>query len=111
MGSDRGQTCAWAVPCLPRGEGYHAAAAFFAERSSGPDGLALSGREPRERPGIFYAGRGQTAEVVAAKRICAGCVVREDCLEYALAAHEPTGTWGGLAPTPTRVVPPRVVSA
>jgi WhiB family redox-sensing transcriptional regulator len=31
-----------------------------------------------------------------AKRICASCAVREDCLEAALARHESYGIWGGL---------------
>jgi len=31
-----------------------------------------------------------------AKRICASCGVREDCLEAALARHESYGIWGGL---------------
>jgi WhiB family redox-sensing transcriptional regulator len=33
---------------------------------------------------------------VVAKRICASCGVREDCLEAALARHESYGIWGGL---------------
>lgn len=31
-----------------------------------------------------------------AKRICATCEVRTECLEYALATKEPYGIWGGL---------------
>ncbi len=31
-----------------------------------------------------------------AKAICAGCVVRVECLEYALRIREPHGIWGGL---------------
>ena len=31
-----------------------------------------------------------------AKGICAGCEVRQECLEYALATREPYGIWGGL---------------
>lgn len=31
-----------------------------------------------------------------AKSICAGCVVRAECLEYALTMREPYGIWGGL---------------
>lgn len=30
-----------------------------------------------------------------AKVICAGCMQREDCLQYSL-KHEPWGIWGGL---------------
>ena len=32
----------------------------------------------------------------AAKQICAGCSVREECLDYALRVAEPFGIWGGL---------------
>ncbi|MFN8034609.1 MAG: WhiB family transcriptional regulator [Acidimicrobiia bacterium] len=31
-----------------------------------------------------------------AKAICATCVVKRDCLEFALAIREPHGIWGGL---------------
>ena len=31
-----------------------------------------------------------------AKQICAGCVVREECLDYAIKNREPHGIWGGL---------------
>ncbi|MGD0852937.1 MAG: WhiB family transcriptional regulator [Acidimicrobiales bacterium] len=33
---------------------------------------------------------------LVAKRICASCDVREECLEAALARHESYGIWGGL---------------
>jgi len=33
----------------------------------------------------------------AAKAVCAGCPVREDCAGYALAKREPHGVWGGLS--------------
>ena len=31
-----------------------------------------------------------------AKRICLGCEVRRECLDYALTTKEPYGIWGGL---------------
>ena len=31
-----------------------------------------------------------------AKSICRSCVVRGDCLDYALRINEPHGIWGGL---------------
>ena len=37
-----------------------------------------------------------------AKRICAQCVVREDCLEFALRVREPHGIWGGLTESERR---------
>lgn len=36
------------------------------------------------------------AREARAKRICAECVVQEECLEYALRIREPHGIWGGL---------------
>ena len=35
-------------------------------------------------------------QVEAAKRVCSGCEVREDCLEFALASNQEAGIWGGL---------------
>jgi WhiB family transcriptional regulator, redox-sensing transcriptional regulator len=31
-----------------------------------------------------------------AKEICAACPVAGQCLEYAIATHQPDGVWGGL---------------
>ncbi|MGH9081548.1 MAG: WhiB family transcriptional regulator [Acidimicrobiales bacterium] len=31
-----------------------------------------------------------------AKSICGTCVVRRECLDYAIRIHEPHGIWGGL---------------
>lgn len=44
---------------------------------------------------IFFRERGENA--TAAKAVCAGCPVREACLEYALVAFERFGVWGGLS--------------
>lgn len=48
-------------------------------------------------PGLFFTERGQNAEVREAKAVCAGCVVRDECLDYALAVPEKFGVWGGLS--------------
>ncbi|WP_371494104.1 WhiB family transcriptional regulator [Kitasatospora sp. NBC_00374] len=40
----------------------------------------------------------------AAKRVCARCPVRAQCLDYALAAREPYGVWGGLSEDERRVL-------
>jgi WhiB family redox-sensing transcriptional regulator len=45
-------------------------------------------------PGIFYPVSDEAAE--EAKAICSSCVVRQSCIEYALAAREREGVWGGL---------------
>src|ERR1035438_6701936 len=47
----------------------------------GPDGERQPEREIRERE---------------AKAVCDGCVVRADCLAYALSRPEKYGTWGAL---------------
>jgi WhiB family redox-sensing transcriptional regulator len=39
-----------------------------------------------------------------AKAICAGCPVRQECLEYAIAIREPHGIWGGLNETERKQV-------
>lgn len=36
-------------------------------------------------------------QVEEAKRVCAGCEVREQCLEWALDAGQEHGVWGGLS--------------
>lgn len=46
-------------------------------------------------PDLFFPERG--ASTKEAKAVCRGCVVREDCLEYALANGEKFGIWGGLS--------------
>jgi WhiB family redox-sensing transcriptional regulator len=46
-------------------------------------------------PELFHPGRGEST--AAAEAVCAGCPVRVDCLEYALAAGEKFGIWGGVS--------------
>ena len=50
-------------------------------------------------PDLWYPERGQSPK--RAKRICASCQVREDCLAWAL-EHEGFGIWGGLSPNERR---------
>ena len=45
-------------------------------------------------PDLFFPERGQ--DVSEAKQICAACIVRSECLEYALAEGKKFGIWGGL---------------
>jgi WhiB family redox-sensing transcriptional regulator len=37
----------------------------------------------------------QLDDIAAAKAFCAGCPVKDDCLESALTRREPWGVWGG----------------
>jgi WhiB family redox-sensing transcriptional regulator len=43
--------------------------------------------------GVFFSEELQ--DIAAAKAICATCPVMLDCLEGAIARHEPWGVWGG----------------
>ncbi len=46
-------------------------------------------------PDLFFPERG--ASTREAKEVCRGCVVRRQCLEFALQNGEKFGIWGGLS--------------
>ena len=46
-------------------------------------------------PDLFFPERG--ASTREAKEVCRGCIVREECLEYALRNGEKFGIWGGMS--------------
>ncbi len=46
-------------------------------------------------PEAFFPEKGGSTR--EAKRICMGCEVRDECLDYALAHDERFGIWGGLS--------------
>ena len=46
-------------------------------------------------PELFFPGRGESTR--AAKEVCAGCTVRTECLDHAIAVPERFGVWGGLS--------------
>ncbi|MDA8285923.1 MAG: WhiB family transcriptional regulator [Actinomycetota bacterium] len=46
-------------------------------------------------PDLFFPDRGTSTR--EAKEVCRGCVVREECLEYAITHSEKFGIWGGLS--------------
>ena len=46
-------------------------------------------------PEAFFPEKGGSTR--EAKKICVGCEVRAECLEYALANDERFGIWGGLS--------------
>jgi WhiB family redox-sensing transcriptional regulator len=46
-------------------------------------------------PELFFPQRGQSSR--EAKEVCRGCVVRQECLEYAIACGEKFGIWGGMS--------------
>ena len=46
-------------------------------------------------PDLFFPERG--ASTREAKEVCRGCIVRDECLEYALLNGEKFGIWGGMS--------------
>jgi WhiB family transcriptional regulator, redox-sensing transcriptional regulator len=56
---------------------------------SGSDALPCSAHNPD----LWFAEA--PAELERAKQLCAGCPVRAQCLDSALARQEPWGVWGG----------------
>ncbi len=46
-------------------------------------------------PELFFPERGESPR--EAKQVCRGCVVREDCLAFALRTGERFGIWGGMS--------------
>lgn len=46
-------------------------------------------------PEAYFVEKGGSTR--PAKRVCAGCPVREECLDYALEHDEAFGVWGGLS--------------
>ena len=49
---------------------------------------------------IFFPDSEDKSE--AAKGVCAACLVRESCLEFALATRQDDGVWGGFTETERR---------
>ena len=58
-------------------------------------------------PEAFFPEKGGSTR--EAKRICTGCKVRVECLEYALAHDERFGIWGGLSERERRRLKRRAV--
>ena len=64
-----------------------------------PDETALGWQDQalcaQTDPEAFFPEKGGSTR--EAKRICVGCEVKAECLEYALASDERFGIWGGLS--------------
>jgi WhiB family transcriptional regulator, redox-sensing transcriptional regulator len=67
-----------------------------------PEPLPLTADQWQDRalcaqtdPEAFFPEKGGSTR--EAKKICLGCEVRHECLEYALAHDERFGIWGGLS--------------
>ncbi len=55
----------------------------------------LDGHCRGKAPSFFFPSDGVGVE--HARKVCAGCPVKVECLEYALANDERFGIWGGLS--------------
>jgi WhiB family redox-sensing transcriptional regulator len=53
---------------------------------------------------LFFPERGDFHGVALAKRVCAGCVVRDECLAFAVDNREEVGVWGGTSPKERRSI-------
>jgi len=58
-------------------------------------------------PEAFFPEKGGSTR--EAKKVCTGCEVRMECLEYALELDERFGIWGGLSERERRKLKRRVV--
>ena len=54
--------------------------------------------------GERIAGKGGGTSWAQARRFCASCPVRDECLAHALEHEEPHGMWGGMTPNERRGV-------
>ena len=63
--------------------------------SAGDEGWRLDALCAETDPEAFFPEKGGSTR--EAKRVCLGCAVRVECLEYALSADERFGIWGGLS--------------
>lgn len=55
-------------------------------------------------PDVFYPSDGAKVVESRAKKVCARCPVRAECLEHALRTEEPYGVWGGLNEVERRAI-------
>jgi WhiB family redox-sensing transcriptional regulator len=65
-------------------------------------------------PDLFFpmsATNPARADMAAAKAVCARCPVRAECLQYALAAGQVHGIWGGMSEEERRLLRQRRAKA
>lgn len=80
---------------------------FGAPEDDGPMGWQERALCAQTDPEAFFPEKGGSTR--EAKRVCTGCDVRSECLEYALANDERFGIWGGLSERERRKLKRRVV--
>ena len=119
MDGCRCDECREANAAYYRGRRGGVAAPSFTPKSEAEEWKAEGACRDHD-PDVFFPDRGEDADT--AKRICAGCTVRRECLTYALTTpRERNGIWGGtsgrerrkltLASIEGRPLPPIVYTA
>ncbi|MGN6331516.1 MAG: WhiB family transcriptional regulator [Motilibacteraceae bacterium] len=79
----------------------------FAEEPSGELSWQERALCAQTDPEAFFPEKGGSTR--EAKRVCLGCEVRAECLEYALLNDERFGIWGGLSERERRRIKKRAV--
>ena len=97
-------------PAPPTGPGYAPAYGMAPDYAAAPGSTGLPWTDPsvtgdpswrldalcaETDPEAFFPEKGGSTR--DAKRVCSGCPVRAECLEFALANDERFGIWGGLS--------------
>lgn len=67
---------------------------FLSMYFDGPDWQSQGACRGRD-PDLFFPGEGQMSQRFA-KAVCRECMVRDECLEYALETDQAFGVWGGM---------------
>ena len=67
----------------------------WTDGSSSEEAWRLNALCAETDPEAFFPEKGGSTR--EAKRVCSGCEVRAECLEFALANDERFGIWGGLS--------------
>ncbi len=82
-------------------------AMFDDDVDDGPMGWQERALCAQTDPEAFFPEKGGSTR--EAKKVCTGCEVKAECLEYALANDERFGIWGGLSERERRKLKRRVV--
>jgi WhiB family redox-sensing transcriptional regulator len=84
-----------ALAAVPAADPYAHAYAGSGAGAAGDPAWRLDALCAETDPEAFFPEKGGSTR--EAKRVCSGCAVRSECLEYALANDERFGIWGGLS--------------
>ncbi len=95
------------VPAAPPGAASVVLPLFGAQEDDEALGWQERALCAQTDPEAFFPEKGGSTR--EAKRVCTGCEVRAECLEYALANDERFGIWGGLSERERRKLKKRVV--